>query len=133
MFEAAAEGEGISLSRGRLVTFSESIDNSPVIYKSDKQLLSIAENIANDCVIHGRLGSGDIWNKEYDKIMLFHTKYGVCGEDMEGYAMYQVADKFKIAAFSLKGVSNNEILGEAYDYSVMKKLSDLAYKFLYEL
>ena len=133
MFEAAAKGEGISLSRGRLVTFSESIDDFPVIYKSDNQLISVAEKVSDNCVIHGRLGSGDIWNKEYDKIMLFHKEYGVCGEDMEGYAMYQVADRFKIPALSLKGVSNNEILGETYDYSVMEKLSDFAYRFLCEL
>lgn len=129
-FDAAPEGAGISLSRARLVTFSENIDNSPVIYKSGKELVSAASAVAGEDVIYGRLGSGDIWNKEYDKIMLFHNKYQVCGEDMEGYAMYQVADRFNIPAISLKGVSNNEILGEAYDYSVMEKLSDFAFSVL---
>ena len=129
-FDAAPQGSGISLSRARLVTFSENIDNEPVIYKSDKALVDIAISVADTEVIHGRLGSGDIWNKEYDKIMLFYNKYQVYGEDMEGYAMYQVADKFNIPAISLKGVSNNEILHETYDYSVMEKLSDFAYNVL---
>ena len=89
-----------------------------------------ALSVAGEDVIRGRLGSGDIWNKEYDKIMIFHNKYGVCGEDMEGYAMYQAAEKFNIPALSIKGVSNNEILGEAYDYTVMEKLTEYAYSIL---
>ena len=126
-FDRAPKGSGTSLSRARLVTFSENIDNAPVIYKSCENLVSIALSVAGADTIHGRLGSGDIWNKEYDKIMLFYNEYQVCGEDMEGYAMYQVAHRFNIPAISLKGVSNNEILGETYDYSVMEKLSDFAF------
>ena len=126
-FDAAPMGAGISLERGRLVTFSENIDNAPVIYNSCDKLMAVARTVADDSVITGRLGSGDIWNKEYDKIMLFYNKYQVCGEDMEGYAMYQAADRFNIPAISLKGVSNNEILGEKYDYSVMEKLASFVY------
>ena len=130
MFEAAPEGAGTSLSRAKLVTFSESIDNSPVIYKSDEKLISVALSAADNDIIRGRLGSGDMWNKEYDKIMLFYNEFNVCGEDMEGYAMYQVADKFGIPALSVKGVSNNEILGQAYDYSVMETLNEFAFNVL---
>ena len=130
LYDAAPEGAGTSLSRARLVTFSESLDADPVVYKSDKGLVAAAEKVASEDVIHGRLGSGDMWNKEYDKMMLFYNRYGVCGEDMEGYAMYQAADRFGIPALSLKGVSNNEILGEAYDYSVMEKLCEFAYRVL---
>jgi adenosylhomocysteine nucleosidase len=130
MFEAAPEGAGTSLSRAKLVTFSESIDNSPVIYKSDEKLISVALSAADNDIIRGRLGSGDMWNKEYDKIMLFYNEFNVCGEDMEGYAMYQVADKFGIPALSVKGVSNNEILGQAYDYSVMETLNEFVFDVL---
>ncbi len=130
MFDGAPKGSGTSLSRAKLVTFSESIDNSPVIYKSCEKLLSVANNVADKDVISGRLGSGDMWNKEYDKIMLFYNEHQVCGEDMEGYAMYQVADRFGIPALSIKGVSNNEILMESYDYSVMEKLSDFVFEIL---
>ena len=130
MFEAAPEGAGTSLSRAKLVTFSESIDNSPVIYKSDEKLISVALSAADNDIIRGRLGSGDMWNKEYDKIMLFYNEFNVCGEDMEGYAMYQVANIFNIPALSVKGVSNNEILGQAYDYSVMETLNEFAFDVL---
>ena len=129
-FTAAGKGAGISLERGRLVTFGENLDNAPVIYKSDEKLLALAQSVATADIIRGRLGSGDVWNREYDKIMVFHNKYGVCGEDMEGYAMYQSAARFGIPAISLKGVSNNEILAEAYDYSVMEKLTDFVWEFL---
>ncbi len=129
-FDAAPQGSGISLSNARLVTFGENLDNAPIIYKSDEKLIAIVEKVSNADVIHGRLGSGDIWNKEYDKIMLFHNEYGVCGEDMEGYAMYQAAHRFNIPAISLKGVSNNEILGETYDYTVIEKLAVFVLSFL---
>ena len=129
-FEAAPQGAGISLCRAKLVTFGENLDNEPVIYKSDDWLVSVAAATADKDVIQGRLGSGDIWNKEYDKIMLFYNKYQVYGEDMEGYAMYQAAHRFNIPSLSLKGVSNNEILGEKYDYSVMEKLVDFAFNVL---
>ncbi|MBQ8603517.1 MAG: 5'-methylthioadenosine/S-adenosylhomocysteine nucleosidase [Oscillospiraceae bacterium] len=132
-FDAAPQGADISLTRARLVTFSENIDNAPVIYKSGAELVSVAAAVAGENVMYGRLGSGDVWNKEYDKVMLFYNEYGVCGEDMEGYAMYQVADRFNIPALSLKGVSNNEILGETYDYSVMEKLVAFAYNVLTEM
>lgn len=132
-FDAAPMGSGISLERARLVTFGENIDNAPVIFKSCEKLIAAAEKTAKADTIHGRLGSGDIWNKEYDKIMLFHTEYNVCGEDMEGYAMYQTAHRFGIPAISLKGVSNNEILGESYDYSVMEKLCKFAFDFINSL
>ena len=85
-FDAAPQGAGISLDRARLVTFGENLDNAPVIYESDKQLVSIAETVAYKDIIKGRLGSGDIWNKEYDKIMLFYNKYQVFGEDMDASA-----------------------------------------------
>ena len=130
MFEAAPEGAGTSLSRAKLVTFSESIDNSPIIYKSDEKLISVASSISDKNIICGRLGSGDMWNKEYDKIMLFYNEFNVCGEDMEGYAMYQVANIFNIPALSVKGVSNNEILGQAYDYSVMETLNEFVFDVL---
>lgn len=132
-FGAAPQGAGISLDRAKLVTFSENIDNAPVVYKSCDELMKAAQKISDENVIYGRLGSGDIWNKEYDKIMLFYNKYQVYGEDMEGYAMYQAADRFNIPALSVKGVSNNEILGEIYDYSVMETLVDFAYKVLCEI
>lgn len=132
-FDAAPQGTGISLDRARLVTFGENLDNAPVIYESDKQLVSIAETVAGNDILLGRLGSGDIWNKEYDKIMLFYNRYQVFGEDMEGYAMYQAAHRFNIPALSLKGVSNNEILGEKYDYSVMEKLAEFAFDVLNHL
>ena len=129
-FDRAPQGNGISLSRARLVTFGENIDNAPVIYKSSENLVTTALSVADTGVICGRLGSGDMWNKEYDKIMLFYNKYQVCGEDMEGYAMYQAAHRFNIPAISVKGVSNNEILGETYDYSVMEKLATFAFAVL---
>ena len=132
-FDAAAQGAGISLDRARLVTFGENLDNRPVMYNSRDSLLAVAKAEADSNVIYGRLGSGDVWNKEYDKINIFHSKYAVCGEDMEAYAMYQTADRFGIPALSVKGVSNNEILGEKYDYSVMDDLSHLTYNILKKL
>ena len=128
--EHAGKGEGISLDRNRLITFSEGLTDGIVKYKSDGEILEKAKSIFGDRLIFGTIGSGDVWNREYDKIMLFNTKYGVCGEDMECYRMYRSADRFAVPCMSIKGVSNNEILKEEYDYSVMKTLADCVYEFI---
>lgn len=39
---------------------------------------------------------------------------------MEAVSIYTVANKYKIPAISIKGISNNELLEEKYDYSVSK-------------
>lgn len=72
--------------------------------------------------IFGRLASGNIWNKNKDRIKYLNERYNVVCEDMESIAVYKVADFFDVPAVCIRGISNNEVLEEAYDVSVSKKL-----------
>ena len=71
MFEAAPEGAGTSLSRAKLVTFSESIDNSPVIYKSDEKLISVANGVLTV------KGYGDYKVENIVDGKIFRTEYSI--------------------------------------------------------
>ena len=41
---------------------------------------------------------------------------------MESISIYTASNLYNIPAISIKGISNNEILGEKYDYTVSKKV-----------
>ena len=118
------KGKGIKVENIEYVTFVENGEHKFGFYKIDENIMAklilIFHNDKN--IKYGRIGSGDMWNKEYDKIMYKNEKYEILCEDMECAAVFQVADKFKIPFASIKGISNNEILNEEYDYSVMNNL-----------
>ena len=44
---------------------------------------------------------------------------------MESIAIYKVANIYKIPAVCIRGISNNEILGQKYDYSVSHKMQKI--------
>lgn len=76
----------------------------------------------------GTIGSGDIWNKNKKKIEFINKKYDVICEDMECVSIYTVANLYEIPVISIKGISNNEVLDESYDYGVRKKTSRICIK-----
>ena len=118
------KGKGIKLENLEYVTFVDDTADKFFFYKVDNNIIDKIKKIDNKDIniMYGRIGSGDMWNKEYDKIMYNYEKYNILCEDMECAAVYQVADKYKIPFLSIKGISNNEILNEQYDYSVMNNL-----------
>ena len=117
------KGQGIKVGNIEYLTFFEN-ENKIIFYKADANIIKIIKEKVkeNRNILFGRIGSGDMWNQEYDKIMYNHIKYNLLCEDMECAAVYQIADKYKIPFISIKGISNNEILNEKYDYSVMNSL-----------
>lgn len=64
--------------------------------------------------IQGVLGSGDVWNREWEFIDWLHSTRGSHCEDMETLAMYQVAEEFSVAKLGVRMISNNELLEEEY-------------------
>lgn len=111
-------GEGIKQDN-ELVSFVIGEKNHLIPQNADQKLVETAREIAksiNESTVHfGRIGSGDVWNKEADKIMYLHNRYGVLCEDMETISMYTVANKYNIPCISIRGISNNEVLDEEYD------------------
>ena len=117
------KGNGIKVDNIDYLTFFEN-ENKIIFYKVDVNIVNeIKEKVKeNKNILFGKIGSGDMWNQEYDKIMYNYEKLNLLCEDMECAAVYQIADKYKIPFISIKGISNNEILNENFDYSVMNSL-----------
>ncbi len=90
-------------------------------YFCDKEMLDLFEKAEYHCEefksakkIQGVLGSGDVWNREWEFIAWLHEHLGSSCEDMETLAMYQVAERFAVPAMGVRMISNNELLEEAY-------------------
>ncbi len=72
----------------------------------------------------GNLGTGDVWNRESQYINhLCETLQSAC-EDMESYAVYQVAQGFDVPCLGIRIISNNELTHEPYQPEVATQLSD---------
>lgn len=49
---------------------------------------------------------------------------------MEAISIYTVANRYGIPVLAIKGISNNEILEELYDYSVSKRMQEFTEKLI---
>lgn len=70
----------------------------------------------------GRLGSGDVYNREIDRIHWLCERGGQDCEDMESIAAYQVCRRFGVSCVGLRIISNNELTGETYQRTVGETL-----------
>lgn len=82
-------------------------------------------NIYENRVCIGNLGSGDIFNRELDRIYWIREKFDCMCEDMESIGCYSVCEKFNIPCIGIRIISNNELLQEKIDKSVAIKLQKL--------
>lgn len=80
---------------------------------SDPKLVEAAKNVADKYkhgnVVEGVIGSGDWWNREIDRIQWFHENFGTSGEEMEAFAVAQVAHLLDVPFLSLRTISNSEV------------------------
>ena len=127
--------KGIDINLWEFVTFLDGKEDNLIVYNADKTLLDNCKKMkyTNSDVIFGIIGSGDVWNREFEKIILLNDKYKINCEDMESVAIYQLSNRFNIPCISIKGVSNNEILNESYDDSVLENLLDYVTMYIKEL
>ena len=88
-------------------------------------------------VLCGRLGTGDVFSKEADRIDLLHSQLGEISEDMESVAVYNVCEKLNIPFIGIRVISNNELTGnsdiEKQFEIAQTKLQLFIFKFLTEL
>ena len=106
------------------------------IYYGDEGLIKTIKNIGlenNIKIIEGRVGSGDIWNKEKDRIKYFNEKYLTLCEEMEIYSIYKISKQENIPSIGIKIISNNTMNGQEYDRNVMKRLDEFLYKIILKL
>lgn len=114
--------EGSNSLEWKLNNFIDDAGNEVIIEKSNELLIEAAKNIEYEHgnVLFGRVGSGDVWNKEADRILMFNEKYKTLCEEMEGYAASKVASTYGVPFINIRAISNNEILGESYKREVGK-------------
>ncbi len=106
--------------------------------EGDPKLVRLAEKVPY-CgnLLRGRLGSGDLFSRETDRIDLLHTQLGEVCEDMESAAVYTVCRTLNIPVVGIRMISNNELAGmrdnPEYFRIAHKKLQDYTYGYLREL
>lgn len=126
------KGQGSNSLEWQLNNFENNVDESLIIEKSSEILLENAKKVNYDYgnVVFGRIGSGDVWNKETDRILMFNEKYETLCEEMEGYAIAKVANLYNIPMIIIRAISNNEILNERYQRKVGKYAQEFTLEFL---
>ena len=100
---------------------------------SDSNLLEnftnfFASNYENS-IFTGPLGSGDIFNREFDRINWIHNKFGSLCEDMESIGTYTVCEKFNIPCIGIRIISNNELTNEKLDKEQAIELQKILLKY----
>ena len=128
---ARKEGEGICVDDWTHINFIHGEDKL-VKLKADENLIKFAKNIAENSgnVFFGSVGSGDFWNCEADRILMISQKLSTYCEEMEGFAVFQVAEKYNIPAINIRVISNNELTGEGYDRSTGVRSQEFALKLI---
>ena len=81
---------------------------------------------------YGRIGSGDVWNREIDRIKWFNKKFKTLCEEMEALSVYKIANMNNIPVIAIKVISNNEIIQEKYDVLTANACQEFVYEFIKE-
>ena len=88
-------------------------------FVADASLLAAAQSVkatyTKGQVVEGIIGSGDLWNKEIDRILWFHNVLGTSAEEMEAAASAQIAQCYDIPFLCIRILSNNEVHMETFD------------------
>ena len=94
-------------------------------------MIELTKNInTNSNIYYGRIGSGDCWNREIDKIISLNKKYKIICEDMESIAVYTIANQFKIPVISIKCISDNILTSEEYDRTVGSYIQEYIFNYI---
>ena len=118
-------GKGYNLDDWELINFVAGEEDRLIPQKAGKELIKIIKKIekgySEGKIHYGVIGSGDIWNKECDWIINLNKKYNMLCEDMEGIAVYTIANQYNIPAIDIRVISDNSILNEEYDRNISIK------------
>lgn len=117
---SCVKGEGSDSLKWTLNNFPG--DATDISVETDKEIFELAQAIKYNKgnVLFGAVGSGDVWNKDVDRILMFNEKYQTLCEEMEGYAVAKVAQLYDVPMINVRVISNNEILKEKYQREVGK-------------
>lgn len=98
---------------------------------AEKNLVKIAKEVPVDSKkIVGRLGSGDMFTREYDRICFLQKNFGHMCEDMESVASYKVCENFFIPCIGFRMISNNELDSRPIDRTMCDRIQKFAIDFV---
>lgn len=121
------ETEGSNPNNWELLTFISGEEDRFTQQQANKYLIELTKSFqykTENNIYYGRIGSGDCWNREIDRILFLNKKYHILCEDMESIATYTIANNSNIPVISLKIISDNSLLGEDYNREVGKYIQN---------
>ncbi len=131
------EKEGSNSLDWDYITFVSGGIDQKITQKADEKLLSFFKEYSNNYKegnVHiGVIGSGDIWDREKDRLIYFNKVHEVLCKEMETAAIYTVANENKVPVISIRVISDNELLGEPYDRNIGKLSQEFVYEAIKEM
>ena len=127
------KGEGSNPNNWELLTFLSGETDRLIEEKASLLLIDVAKEITtnkNGKIYIGKIGSGDVWNREIDRILYLNKKYNILCEDMESIATYTIANQQNIPIVSIKMISDNSITNEEYNREIGKCLEEYIFEYL---
>lgn len=105
------------------------------ILHDDNYLLNIANNIyyQHGNIKLGTIGTTDTWNTNVNLVTDIHNQFKEDCEEMESYAISQVAEMYLIPHLNIRIISNNITNGEQYDPNTNKYAQDFTCELLERL
>lgn len=79
------------------------------------------------------LGSGDLFSREYDRIVHLNETFNHACEDMETVACFKVCEDFGVSHIGFRIISNNEMLLVPKDKSTCRVIQEWTARFLDKL
>ena len=136
MIEPRKSGEGSHINGWKLKKYV-SDDDFDISNKASEKLINVVKNNTDRYnkgkVVFGTIGSGDIWNREIDRIDYLHNNYGTLCEEMETAGVYNTANSFGVPVIGIRIISNNEILGEEYKPKVSTDCQEFVENFVKQI
>lgn len=101
-----------------LVTFCEGEEDRLKVEKADKSFIKCIQKIEKEYtkgkIVYDRIGSGDVWTAGMERIATLRDTYHIACEEMEGIAIYQIANQYHIPVVDIRVISDNVLIGEEY-------------------
>lgn len=130
------ENEGTNPNNWELLTFLSGEEDRLIEQPATPKLIELTKEIPSQghgTIYYGKIGSGDAWNREIDRILFLNKKFHILCEDMESIATYTIANNLNIPVISLKIISDNALIGEEYNREVGKDIQIYTLKYLTKL
>lgn len=99
--------------------------------ESSKNLVELTKQLDDfENFKFGILGSGDFFNREYDRICHLQNSFNHLCEDMESAGVFKVCDDFGVERIGFRVISNNELNKTDFDKSTTKISQQLTINFI---